>query len=83
MTIEQAECQELHSRKQQRNDKSPYPGIEEELRTEAPQQVGHATGMPDDLPDVVTVEEEKLVLLLIMQMMRIGQSEKEQDGHTE
>ena len=73
----------MYRREQNGNDGCAYPGIEEELRTEAPQQVGHTTGMPDDLPDVVTVEEEKLVLLLIMQVMRIGQSEKEQDGHTE
>ena len=39
--------------------------------------------MTDNIPDVVAVEEEQLELLLIMQMMGIGQSEKEQDGHTE
>ena len=32
---------------------------------------------------MMVVEEEQLKLLLKMQMMRIGQSEKEQDSHTE
>ena len=36
-----------------------------------------------NVPHIRAVEEEKLILLLIMQMMRIGQSEKEKDRHTE
>jgi len=73
----------LYCREQNGNDGSAYPGIEEELRTETSEQVGNASGLPDYLPHIRVVEEEKLVLLLKMQMMRIGQSEKEQDSHTE
>ena len=73
----------MYRREQNGNDGSAYPGIEEELRTETPEQVGDASGLPDYLPHICAVEEKKLVLLLIVQMMRIGQSEKEQDGHTE
>ena len=83
MNFKKPERQELHRREQERNDKGPHPCIEEELRAEASQQVCHATRLPDDLPRVGAVEEEELVLLLIMQMVRICQSEEEQDRHTE
>ena len=73
----------MYCREQQCNDKSPYPGKKEELRAEAPKQVGYATWKTDNLPHVCAVEKEKLVLFLIMQMMRIGQSEKEEDSHAE
>jgi hypothetical protein len=53
------------------------------LCAEASQQVGYATWQPDNFPRIVSVEEEKLILLLKMQMMRIGQPKKEQDCHTE
>ena len=83
MNIEQAEGQKLHRREQERNDEGPHPGIEEELCAEASQQVGNAPRQLNNLPHVSAVEEEKLVLFLIMQMVRIGQSEKEEDGHVE
>ena len=35
-------------------------------------QVGYATRQSDNIPHIGTVEKEKLILLLIMQMMRIG-----------
>ena len=73
----------MYRREQNGNDGSAYPGIEEELRAETSEQVGDASGLPDYLPHVGVVEEEELVLLLIVQVMRIGQSEKEQDSHTE
>ena len=73
----------MHRREQKRNDKSTHPGIKEKLCAEASQQVGNATWQPDDVPHVCAIEKEKLILLLIMQMMRIGQSEEEEDGHTE
>jgi hypothetical protein len=73
----------LYCREQNGNDGCTYPGIEEELRTETPEQVGDASGLPDNLPHIRAIEDEKLVLLLIVQVMRIGQSEKEEDSHTE
>jgi hypothetical protein len=73
----------LYRREQNGDDGSAYPGIEQKLRTDASEQVGNASGLPDYLPHVGVVEEEELVLLLIVQVMRIGQSEKEQDSHTE
>jgi hypothetical protein len=73
----------LYRREQNGNDGSAYPGIEEELRAETSEQVGNASGLQDYLPHIRAVEEEKLVLLLIVQMMRIGQSEKDEDSHTE
>ena len=75
--------EELHRREQQRDDECAHPGKEEELCAETSQQVGDTARLPDNLPHVGAVEEEQLELLLIMQMMRIGQSEEEQDGHTE
>ena len=83
MISEKPGRQELHRREQQRNDERTYPGKEEELYAEASQQVGHASGVTDNLRNVSGVEEEQLVLLLIVQMMRIGHPEKEQDGHSE
>ena len=73
----------MYRREQNGNDGSAHPGIEEKLRTETSEQIGNASGLPDNLPHVGVVKEEKLVLLLIVQMMRIGQSEKEEDSHTE
>ena len=55
----------------------------ENLGAEASQQVGYATWQLDDFPDVGAVEDEKLELLLIMQMMGIDPPEKEKDRHTE
>ena len=73
----------MYRREQNGDDGSAYPGIEEKLRAETSEQVGNASWLPDYLPHVGVVEEEQLKLLLKMQMMRIGQSEKEQDSHTE
>ena len=73
----------MYCREQQRNDQCAHPGKKKELRAEASQQVGYATRLLNDLPHIGTIEEEKLKLLLIMQMMRIGQSEKEKNRHTE
>jgi hypothetical protein len=39
--------------------------------------------MLHNIPHIGAVEEKQLVLFLIMQMMRIGQSEKEQNCQTE
>ena len=73
----------MHCREQQRHDKSSYPGKKEKLCAEAAQPVGHSTELTDNFPHVGTIEEKQLVLLLIMQMVRIGQSEKEKHCHTE
>jgi hypothetical protein len=67
----------LHCRKQDSNDKRSHPSIKEKLRAEPPQQVGHTSRQLDHIPYIGAVEEEKLKLLLIMEMVRIGQSEKE------
>jgi hypothetical protein len=60
-----------------------HPGVKEELRGEAPQQVGQSTGSVEYVQDVAIVEKEQLKLLLIVQMVWIGQPEEQQDGHTE
>ena len=38
--------------------------------------------MLHDIPHIGAVKEKQLILLLIVQMVRIGQSEKEKDRHT-
>jgi hypothetical protein len=73
----------LYRREQNGDDGGAHPGIEEELRTEPSEQVGNASRQPYNFPHIRVVEEEQLKLLLKMQMMRIGQSEKEEDSHTE
>ena len=73
----------MHEGKQERNDEGTYPSKKEELCAETSQQVGYATRQSDNIPHIGTIEKEKLILLLIMQMMRIDQSEKEENGHTE
>ena len=83
MKSEEAERQELHCRKQKCYDKRSHPCKKEELGAETPQQVGDTPRLPNNLPHVCTIEEEQLVLLLVMQMMWIGQSEKEKDRYSE
>ena len=51
-------------------------GKEEKLCAEAPEQIGYASWQLHYFPHIVAVKKEKLKLLLIMQMLRIGQSEK-------
>ena len=73
----------MNGHEKQGNDESPHPSIQEELCAETAQQIGYATRHTDNLPHVGAIEEEELKLFLIMQMMRIDQSEKEENGHTE
>ena len=73
----------MHRREQRRNDQRTHPGIDEKLRAETSQQVGYTTRQLNYIPNIITVEKEKLKLFLIMQMMRIGQSEKEEDCQSE
>jgi hypothetical protein len=75
--------QQLYSRKQDTNNYSSHPGIKEELCTEAPQQVGYAAWLLDDIPHIIAIKQKQLKLLLIMQVMRVGHPEKKDDRHTE
>ena len=83
LTIKQPKHQQLYCREQERDDDGSHPGIKEELRREASQQVGDATRVADDVPHIVAVEEEQLELLLIVQVVRVRQSEEEEDRRTE
>ena len=60
-----------------------HPGEKEELSTESSQQVGNTAWLFYYITYVITIEQEQLELLLIMEMMRIGQSEKQDYSHTE
>jgi hypothetical protein len=66
------ERQELHQREQNPNNERSHPGKQEKLSAEASQEVCYTTWQLHDLPHIIPVEEEELILLLIMQMMWIG-----------
>ena len=81
--MKHAEQQQLDTGEQHGNDSSTHPGIKEELRGEAPQQVGQSTGSVEYVQNVAIVEKEQLKLLLVVQMVWIGQPEEQQDGQSE
>jgi hypothetical protein len=81
--MKHAEQQQLDTGEKHGNDSSTHPGIKEELRGEAPQQVGQSTGSVEYVQNVAIVEKDQLKLLLVVQMMWIGQPEEQQDGQSE
>ena len=82
MNFKKAKRQQLDRHKQQCYHQRANPRKQEKLGTEASQQIGYTTWLPNNLPDIAVIEEKQLILLLIMQMVRIDQSEEKENSHT-